>query len=106
MKNFGVNPAFRLPLRQSIFSFSSILCAGILLITAPPPQATFAQAVPTRPKQNGSTKSSDQTRAGESSAIEVIHVQGNVSMLAGAGGNIPARPAMTVSCWWIQAPPQ
>ncbi len=41
-----------------------------------------------RPGAQGAPVKADPNRALENSEIEVLHVQGNVSMLAGAGGNI------------------
>lgn len=38
--------------------------------------------------QNGAAKANASGRAADSGEIELLHVQGNVSMLAGAGGNI------------------
>jgi cyclase len=52
-------------------------------------QTGAAQAVQGRGRQNDAPKASaPQTRGGDSGEIEVLHVQGNISLLAGAGGNI------------------
>jgi glyoxylase-like metal-dependent hydrolase (beta-lactamase superfamily II) len=86
MKNFRVIAI--LPFWQPFFRLSSIVCAAICLLMTVPQQAAFAQAAQSRAQQNGAARNGDQSHNGDSAEIEVVHVQENVSMLAGAGGNI------------------
>ena len=53
-----------------------------------PEQIAFAQAGQNRGGQNDIPRASTPGRSADNGEIELLHVQGNVSMLAGAGGNI------------------
>src|SRR5438477_6856914 len=51
-------------------------------------QIAFSQAAQNQGRQNESPRPLAQPSNNNSAPLEILHVQGNVSMLAGAGGNI------------------
>jgi len=53
-----------------------------------PGQVAFAQAGQNRGRPNDSPRAGNQGRGADGGELEVLHVQGNVSVLTGAGGNI------------------
>jgi cyclase len=68
------------------FAPTFIVCTMMLSLTVVR-QPAVAQTAQGRPQQNGAGRTGEQNRS-DNTEIEVVHVQGNVSMLAGAGGNI------------------
>jgi cyclase len=81
---FSSSPKFH---SKVLAGFVSAGFIGISLFAAARLEpSVFAQAAQGR--QNDSPKATAQARRVENGEIELLHVQGNVSMLAGAGGNI------------------
>jgi cyclase len=69
-------------------SFSGVLAAAVFLLAAGPGGVLRAQTSQNSARQNNTAKSNAPNGAADGGQIELLHVQGNVSMLAGAGGNI------------------
>ena len=60
----------------------------VLVAAAGSAESVSAQAGQNRGRQNAAPKASAEDRNPNGGELEVLPVQGNVSMLAGAGGNI------------------
>jgi cyclase len=64
------------------------LCAAIAFVAAMASAGPVWAQAAQNARQNNAAPAKASVRAGDNGEIEVLHVQGNVSMLAGAGGNI------------------
>lgn len=74
--------------KKCISIFGGLL-AGIVLVAAiGSAELVRAQAGQNSGRQNDAAKANAPGRAADGGEIELLHVQGNISMLAGAGGNI------------------
>jgi len=84
----------RLAFRRGAFgkrfgsTLSGAFAAFVLTAAMTTAGLVWAQAGQNGGRQNDASKANAPGRAADSSELELLHVQGNVSMLAGAGGNI------------------